>query len=708
MRRTGKDRRLRRRIIAVFIGTVMIPGLVLAFLGLRYIRQEEQQQEQMLRRSIQVTLTGISRETEDRIRENVVQTFQSLIKRTSIAAGIEPEKIIDFLSENPTVDELFFLDKKQQLLFPRSFRAGSKSTELKKTLSPALLQLLISGEEMEAGGRLNEAIVNYRSGLDLCKSTSEKQPFLIRLARCSLKTGNDDIATYIYNQVLSEDSNYYEGEGMPYQLIAVFQLSKILDDHNSELQAFNILCSQYGNMLNHFQQFEQQQFMYYLDKLHEGIKMHLKWSDPEGQRLYDNLGVQEKNILLEPGRSRILETTIIPVVKAELRLKNDPGKIYFIQTVNAHDSLSITAFMDPGPGNGEVRTIGAQLNYPFLVQSMKESLTSFHIGENLEIVLLSQDIHPEKPGIQGHDYFAEEPLQLFEGTLQGYGLAVVSANDSSIKELTRGGIKFYVALIITITIIITLGVFFILHDISREQELSRMKSDFISNVTHEIKTPITTIRSLAENVNEGWITSGEKQQQYFHLIASESEKLGHLIENTLDFSRIESGNKRYQMELISARELIEKTVQRFRVLTEGAVMDLNVEMDPELPQVPMDRAAMEQVILNLLDNAFKYSSQEKYIKVDVKAGKNSLFISVEDHGIGIDRKEKRKIFDKFYRTDTDAVGRITGSGIGLTLVKEIVEAHGGIIEVESERNKGSVFTVQIPINQKSDGKDITD
>jgi tetratricopeptide (TPR) repeat protein len=605
MKLPGKDRRMHRRVLAVFLGAIMLPSLVLAYLGLRYIRQEEQRQEQIVLRGLQVTLDDISQKTEKDINETVIRTFETLLAKTDILERIDPGEIYHFLAENSLMEEVFVLDYKGQLLFPRSYSIHAETRKFQRELSLAAGQWIVRGEESEAGGNYDAAITNYKLGLGDCKTTRNRLAFLTRIARCQFKAGIYEGAVQTYRQVLNEDADRFLGEDIPYQFIATFQLARILDYLGHTREAFDVLYSLYRKMLTGFQQFEQQQFLYYLARIHEELQAHLKSANPTAPALLDSLQKIEEKCLQEPDRNNFLKSNIIPAVEIDMRMKSEPGNVRYTLVDNALDSSILIAFRDIESKKGGIRIIGARLNNTIVKQSARESLEGINIGENMKVILFSEkDITVHSPEAV-KSFIAETPLDLLDGTMQGFKLAIIGANGLSIKEFISRGVKLYYALIIAIILLIILGVFFIFHDISREQELTRMKSEFISNVTHEIKTPIATIRGLAENVSEGWITSQEKQQQYFRLIASESEKLGHLVENTLDFSRIESGSKRYNMENCSVKELIEKTVHRFRLLAEGEEINLSVDVGDNLPAVWIDKTAMEQVLLNLLDNRFK-------------------------------------------------------------------------------------------------------
>lgn len=698
MKKPGKDRRLRRRFIAVFLAAVMLPSLIMAYLGLRYIKQEEQWQEQLVVSNLKVTLSNAVHKIEEDVHQAVLQVFDSLTYETSLPTSIVPQQLHKFLTEHTFFKELFVMDNKGRLLFPRSFRLQKASGQI--VMSSTLnKQRLIRGEESEARGKYNDAIDEYQTGLGDCTYTQEKLAFRIRIARCRYKTGDLAGAQHNYQLVLDEDANQFLGEELPYQFIASFQLAQIFDQLGQHSKAFHIIAQLYSNMLAEFQRFEQKQFNYYLSKIRNELQKHLQYAGTVAPALLDSLIQVEEVFLQEPKHYSFLQVSVIPSIETALRAKLGHNSVRYI-LIEHSDNLIQVAFREFGNTIQGIRTIGIILKRSYLSDLVIKLLHRIDVGENLRIILLDDEKTIMKPGETKIIPIVEEPLHLLEGTMDGYRLALMGTRETSIEEFTSRAVIPYYALILVITVVIALGVIFIFHDISREQELARMKSDFISNVTHEIKTPITTIRSLAENVKEGWVTSIDKQQDYFRLIARESERLGHLVENTLDFSRIESGSKRYRMEDSSTQEVIEKTVDRFRNLTEGQQVEISCNISKNLAPIRMDVEALGQALLNLFDNAVKYSKERKIIMLIAEVEGDHLKIAVSDQGIGIDRKDIPRIFEKFYRSESNTKKNITGSGIGLTIVKEIVEAHNGRIEVVSERNKGSTFTIYIPIKRE--------
>jgi signal transduction histidine kinase len=265
------------------------------------------------------------------------------------------------------------------------------------------------------------------------------------------------------------------------------------------------------------------------------------------------------------------------------------------------------------------------------------------------------------------------------------------------NSLFPPGTGIFLYIFIAIVIILVCGLFFTLQTVNNELHLSKMKSYFISTVSHEFKSPLTSIRQMAEMLVHDRVPSPEKQRKYYTSILKQSERLSHLINNILDFSKMEEGKRLFLLEKADITPVVRDIVEIFRQHTadQGFLIDLVI---PEpLPDVVFDREAMEQVIHNLLDNACKYSGDSRKIEVHLLSQGNKIIISVRDYGIGIQKEDLDKIYSRFYRAGEELTQAVKGSGIGLTIVKQIVEAHNGEITVVSSPGKGSTFTVRLPL-----------
>jgi signal transduction histidine kinase len=234
--------------------------------------------------------------------------------------------------------------------------------------------------------------------------------------------------------------------------------------------------------------------------------------------------------------------------------------------------------------------------------------------------------------------------------------------------------------------------------VARQMRLSQMKSDFVSNVSHELRTPLSSIRVFGEYMRLGRVTKPEKIQEYGEYIEAESRRLTQLINNILDFSRIESAEKKYRFCATDVVDLVEHTVAGFELpLRESGVTIAFQAIGPRPAPMPLDKDAIAQVLVNLLDNAVKYSNGRKEIDVTVASSPREVRIAVRDRGIGIPAAERKKIFEKFYRVGSGLVHDVKGSGLGLSIVTHVAEAHGGRVEVDSAVGEGSTFTIVLPV-----------
>jgi signal transduction histidine kinase len=256
-------------------------------------------------------------------------------------------------------------------------------------------------------------------------------------------------------------------------------------------------------------------------------------------------------------------------------------------------------------------------------------------------------------------------------------------------------INLGLSLLMTAMLLAALGL--ALRSAARATQLSQMKTEFVSNVSHELRTPLASIRVFGEFLRLGRVTDPEKVREYGEYIEAESGRLTQLVNNLLDFSRIDSGRRSFRFEDVDLARAAAETLQALDVrLRQGGFRASLRAPDEPLPPIWADRAAVGQVLTNLLDNALKYSGAPREVEIELAREAGCVAISVSDRGPGIDPAEQERIFERFYRIGSGLVHDAKGSGLGLAIVRHVVEAHGGSVSVRSRPGEGSTFTVRWP------------
>ncbi len=306
------------------------------------------------------------------------------------------------------------------------------------------------------------------------------------------------------------------------------------------------------------------------------------------------------------------------------------------------------------------------------------------------------------------------PLVFFDPELQEYGAPRARKGEvwrlrtgygeRSIPEIIEARARPQRAMMAMLAGVMAIGVFFVVRAAAREVRLAELKSNFVSSVSHDLKTPLALIQLFAETLELGRLKNTDRAQEYYRIINSEARKLTRLINNLLDFSRIEAGLRRYKVEPADLAQLTARVLDSLDSQFRHNQFTVTSRVAPRVPPVLVDPEAAEQAIENVLSNAMKYSPEHRNILVEVDAVNGFGRVRVTDRGIGIAPQYQRKIFRKFYRIRTDAGSGAQGTGLGLAIVEHTMHALGGSVEVDSEPGRGSTFTLNFPIDNEDHGE----
>ncbi len=371
------------------------------------------------------------------------------------------------------------------------------------------------------------------------------------------------------------------------------------------------------------------------------------------------------------------------------------------------DVSRLTALAAQTSSDGRRHWVAFKLNLRHVQKLFEPALQKLGKGYRVAVVNETGDVLGDLvsggSGPRAQERFVYEgPLgQALYGWTVRMGPQAVELQELEARMKRQRAVRPLLVLLATATMVLGLGIVF--RAVIAERRASRLKSDFIANVSHELKTPLSLIRMFGEMVATGRHKGEAAAREYGSIITRESERLSHLIDNVLDFARLERGKASYDFAEGDVGLVLERAIDVCRYRLEKERMRISTQVDPDLPLVRMDEDAITLVVLNLLDNAIKYASEGGEVAVSLSRSPGGVVLAVRDFGPGIDLAEQGRIFERFYRAERERGRNVRGSGIGLALVKHIAEAHGGRVTVESPvlpavvgAPSGSTFRVFLP------------
>lgn len=282
--------------------------------------------------------------------------------------------------------------------------------------------------------------------------------------------------------------------------------------------------------------------------------------------------------------------------------------------------------------------------------------------------------------------------------LPEYSLGIV-LKGGTIQSLVKDRAETNLILLLILIVILFTGAWIIFRNIKKEMALAKIKSDFVSNVSHELRTPLALISMFAETLEMGRVKTEEKKNEYYNIISHETARLSRIVNRILNFSQMEAGKRKYNFTNVQLNAIIEEVFNTYKFHLQNKGFKFTLGPDENLPLVYADKEAVSEAVINIIDNAVKYSSDNKVVELSTGLIGEFVFVKIKDHGIGISAQDQKKIFDKFFRVSSGYVHNTKGTGLGLSLVKQIMDAHKGEITLHSSPGLGSSFILKFKTSE---------
>lgn len=718
--KTLKPRRSEIRLALIFLGLILIPSGLLGYFSWRAIENEKLLARERLgesyRQFARLAAHEIDLELEE-VEKQWSNTVKEIFKKNDRRPSAE--ELAQLAEKNSLIAACFLFTAPGRIAYPPGLVLPQESAAPETLRSESLVRehelfdkLVAAAEELEYRAfDLDGAVAVYREILSKVSSPQLRGMAESYIGRALQKKGDWPAALTTFQNLLAEYGEVRDLNKMYLRFLAQYQAAVCLENMAQDQQAVETLLGLNRDLLERSDAISRQQYADFLEQT-QLLAMRLLASpqlpDPARyQARFDALAEQSKKHLSQKYFLQLLDRQLNKVV---IDRKTYRARFRYISDATDHEPFLLAYhFLPDASRNYVAGLVGLQID---VAQLRRLLLPIFHrhlrSGDEVTLTLRNDKgdyvigrAEPEHTLIAAQNLSA--PFDFWQ-----VAVYVSDTRQPPPRSDFRTALGLWLISLLLLSIF--LGAFFFVRQARQQAHLSRMKSTFVSNVSHELRTPLASIKMLAELLEMQ--LSGrpappvenykEKAVQYLGVIRRECDRLGRLIENVLNFSKIERGFKQYNFEYEDPASVLRLAVESFRPHAEAEGFSLAVDLDENLPELRLDADAVSQVMLNLLSNAMKYSGEVKEIRVHAYRDGAAVAVEVADRGIGIAAAEIPKIFDDFYRVDqTLGAAKQGGMGLGLTLARHIVRAHGGDITVRSEAGKGSrfIFTLPIPADE---------
>lgn len=644
---SARFRAIRPRQALFFLLAIVLPCALLVVLTTRMVVQERELAEKRQadeRRRIAADLRQALLARVERIRLDSTRGGRATAGNPQLALLARTESgrlILPWEEDAPVVAAAAALEEAR---FAEAVRAGERAEFI--------------------DGRLTEAVAAYQRAVAAARLPVQRAAAQLLLGRTLSKSGRQPEAEAAYQAVLSEQADVVDDQGIPFALYAARRLldTPAIADDTVDRVAATVAAMLASPALR----------------------------PAAGYMARDVVEVmQEAASPAARGRATHLSASLA-ARNADIELALELQKVFPATFLSRRSTTSPTG----------------QSWFPFGPAANRWLVSAGTASGDDDVVAVRTDpvlraaLDDSPLAAAGSDQIALSTAGDGEPLLPDFpGLSVLIPAATVTAAARDNGLQRPIVMVALVVVLSTalFGAYLFWRDVQREIRLAELRSQFVSSVSHELKTPLTAIRMFAETLLLGRATRPEVSQEYLETIVNESERLTRLLNNVLDFSKIEQGTKTYRLAPQSPSSMVSTAVNAMQYPLAQQGFELRVRVDDRVPMVSADPDAIQQALLNLLSNAMKYSGAGRVIDLELLQEDGHAVIAVTDRGIGIPVGEQKRIFDKFYRVPGVDNQRIAGTGLGLTLVDHVARAHGGRVMVKSTPGQGSTFSLVLPL-----------
>jgi signal transduction histidine kinase/tetratricopeptide (TPR) repeat protein len=697
-----------KRIILIFFLTILVPSIFLGIFGVRAIKNERFRIAKQLENEHRRATDYLVSQVKNHFRE-LGSGLQNLAHSSSVTErdypGIKNE-VVGHLSENPLMEFVFIAYGDSDPFFPQ-FQSASqlRMSSLPEFTGSQLARLRrAEGYEFEQK-RYDLAISLYRELFQQTKDHDLKAQMLANIARAQGKKQEYGKAIENYQTIIDDYKFGSSSSGLPLAVLSGLQLISCNRELGDLENALKTALTLYQDLCGVTWSLSEAQFKTYCSLLDEAIAKivagtHIELTDKDYSRELVRLKVLYEERIEQWRVMKDIQREIVPDLRSRMIRSSDfASSPRFYSKVVGDTPYLIASVLLPKAGNTEVPGIvGAKTDQEYLTGDVLDRLIeNMGFSEKTDIVITGLDgrsLLGEKDPNGGQatvtaffdDNFPPWKLEFFRHSISGFAG----------MDLRK---SFYFWTIVVLLVVLIFGAALIVKTVSHEMGVLKLKSDFVSSVSHEFKTPLTSMRTLIERIQAGKVNDKTKMDQYISVIAQDTDRLTRLVGNILDFSKMEEGKREFDFTETDVAQLVSRQVQEFQKDELRKDISIQAIIQKDVPKLALDRESFSQALSNLLDNAVKFSPIKKEIHVRLSADGKNVILEVEDKGIGIPPDEMDKIFEKFYQGKNALKQTVKGAGLGLTLVKRTAEAHGGKVSVKSRVGVGSTFSLNFPIHR---------